>query len=156
MQIIPLMRKACHGALLTAGVRLMEPVLLYEFICLGDNFEILNKVLKKRRGHLTETTPSPGTPITLIQAYVPAIESIGLETDIRLLSRGQIFCSSFYSHYQIVEGDPLDSSIELPPLTKVQKSHLARDLMVKTRRRKGMSDDVVITSYFDLEELDIE
>jgi 116 kDa U5 small nuclear ribonucleoprotein component len=40
-------------------------------------------VLTKRRGHVTADVPKPGTPIYVLKAQVPVIESFGLETDIR-------------------------------------------------------------------------
>lgn len=50
---------------------------------------------------------------------------------------------------QIVPGDPLDKSITLRPLEPSPAQHLARDFMVKTRRRKGLSEDVSWAKYFD-------
>ena len=43
---------------------------------------------------------------------------------------------SVFDHWQIVPGDPLDKSILLRPLEPSPAPHLARDFMVKTRRRK--------------------
>ena len=50
---------------------------------------------------------------------------------------------------QIVPGDPLDRAVELRPLEPAPVNALARELMVKTRRRKGMSEDVSINKFFD-------
>ena len=49
----------------------------------------------------------------------------------------------------MVPGDPLDKSIELLPLEPTPIPHLARELMVKTRRRKGLMDDVSVMKFFD-------
>ena len=46
-------------------------------------------------------------------------------------------------------GDPLDRSIMLRPLEPAPVQHLAREFMVKTRRRKGMNEDVSINQFFD-------
>lgn len=46
-------------------------------------------------------------------------------------------------------GDPLDKSIQLRPLEPSAVPHLARELMVKTRRRKGLLEDVSIAKFFD-------
>lgn len=40
-------------------------------------------------------------------------------------------------------GDPLDKSIVLRPLEPAPAQALARDFMLKTRRRKGLADSVV-------------
>lgn len=48
-----------------------------------DCISAVYTILSRRRGHLTADTPKPGTPIYIIKAQVPVIESFGLETDIR-------------------------------------------------------------------------
>ncbi len=50
---------------------------------------------------------------------------------------------------QIVPGDPLDRSVILRTLEPAPVQALAREFMVKTRRRKGMSEDVSINKFFD-------
>jgi len=50
---------------------------------------------------------------------------------------------------QIVPGDPLDKSIVIRPLEPQPATHLAREFMIKTRRRKGLSEDVSINKFFD-------
>ena len=50
---------------------------------------------------------------------------------------------------QIVPGDPLDKTIVIRPLEPQPAPHLAREFMIKTRRRKGLSEDVSINKFFD-------
>ena len=50
--------------------------------------------------------------------------------------QGQAFCLSVFDHWQIVPGDPLDRSVVLRPLEPALPQELAREFMVKTRRRK--------------------
>ena len=50
---------------------------------------------------------------------------------------------------QIVPGEPLDKSIVIRPLEPQPAPHLAREFMMKTRRRKGLSEDVAINKFFD-------
>ena len=73
------------------------------------------------------------------QAFLPVIESFGFETDLRYHTQGQAFCLSVFDHWAIVPGDPLDKSIVLRPLEPAPIQHLAREFMVKTRRRKVCS-----------------
>lgn len=54
-----------------------------------------------------------------------------------------------FSHWQVVPGDPLDRQIILHPLEPSPIPALAREFMVKTRRRKGLSEDVTIAKFFD-------
>lgn len=64
------------------------------------------------------------------------IESFGFETDLRYHTQGQAFSLSVFDHWAIVPGDPLDKSIVLRLLEPAPIQHLAREFMVKTRRRK--------------------
>ena len=84
-----------------------------------------------------------------MKAQLPVIESFGFETDLRYHTQGQSFCLSVFDHWSVVPGDPLDKSIVLRPLEPAPVPHLAREFMVKTRRRKGMSEDVSISKFFD-------
>ena len=46
-------------------------------------------------------------------------------------------------------GDPLDKSVVLRPLEPAPTTSIARDFMIKTRRRKGLGDEVNAAKYFD-------
>ena len=78
----------------------------------------------------------PGSPLYTIKAFIPAIDSFGFETDLRTHTQGQAFCLSVFHHWQIVPGDPLDKSILIRPLEAQPATHLAREFMIKSRRRK--------------------
>ena len=43
----------------------------------------------------------------------------------------------------------MGKSVSLKPLEPSPAQYLARDFMIKTRRRKGLSEDVAITKFFD-------
>lgn len=102
------------------------------------------------RGHVTQDAPVPGSPLYTIKAFIPAIDSFGFETDLRTHTQGQAFCLSVFHHWQIVPGDPLDKSILIRPLEAQPATHLAREFMIKSRRRKVrimlMSDGCLSTS----------
>ncbi|CAJ2634592.1 116 kDa U5 small nuclear ribonucleoprotein component [Trifolium pratense] len=148
-QIIPTARRVAYSAFLMATPRLMEPVYYVEIQTPIDCVSAIYTVLSRRRGHVTGDVPQPGTPAYLVKAYLPVIESFGFETDLRYHTQGQAFCQSVFDHWAIVPGDPLDKSIVLRPLEPAPIQHLAREFMVKTRRRKGMSEDVSIGKFFD-------
>lgn len=65
------------------------------------------------------------------------------------LPQGQAFCQSVFDHWAVVPGDPLDRSVVLRPLEPAPVAALAREFCVKTRRRKGMSEDVSVAKFFD-------
>eukprot|EP01100_Stratorugosa_tubuloviscum_P009783 TRINITY_DN4118_c0_g1_i2.p1 TRINITY_DN4118_c0_g1~~TRINITY_DN4118_c0_g1_i2.p1 ORF type:complete len:981 (-),score=453.57 TRINITY_DN4118_c0_g1_i2:109-3051(-) len=148
-QIIPTSRRVAYSAFLMAAPRLMEPVYFTEIITPEDCVSSIYNILSRRRGHPSADIPKPGTPLYVVKAYVPAIDSFGLETDIRVHTQGQAFCMSVFDHWAIVPGDPLDRSIVLRPLEPSPAPHLAREFMVKTRRRKGLNDDVSVSKFFD-------
>ena len=100
-------------------------------------------------GHVTQDVPKPGSPLYTIKAFLPVIDSFGFETDLRTHTLGQAFCQQVFDHWQRLPGDPLDKSIQLKALEPAAAQHLARDFMVKTRRRKGLTEDVSISKFFD-------
>lgn len=151
--IIPAARRACYSAFLTATPRLMEPVYLVEIIAPADCSEAVYNVLSRRRGRVSEAPkPRPGTPLYTIKAFIPVIDSFGFETDLRTHTQGMAFCMSAFDHWAVVPGDPMDKSVVMRPLEAATSAdQLARDFMVKTRRRKGLSEDVSVHKFFDEE-----
>lgn len=148
-QIIPTARRVAYSAFLMATPRLMEPYFFVEVQAPADCVSAVYTVLARRRGHVTQDAPVPGSPLYTIKAFMPAIDSFGFETDLRTHTQGQAFCLSVFHHWQIVPGDPLDKSIIIRPLEPQPPTHLAREFMIKTRRRKGLSEDVSINKFFD-------
>ncbi|KAJ8909007.1 hypothetical protein NDN08_005706 [Rhodosorus marinus] len=148
-QIIPTARRVAYSAFLTASPRLMEPVYSAEVMCSADNVEAVYNILARRRGFVEQDAPVVGTPTFLIKATIPVLDSFGFESDLRLFTQGQAFCLQWFNHWSMMPGDPLDKDIHLVPLQPSPQNALARECMVKTRRRKGMSEDVSIGKYFD-------
>ncbi|CAG9465100.1 unnamed protein product [Pedinophyceae sp. YPF-701] len=148
-QVIPTARRVCYSAFLMATPRLMEPVYEVEVISPADCLQTVYSVLAKRRGHVTSEAPKPGTPVFIFSALLPVLESFGFETDLRYHTQGQAFCTQQFDHWTVVPGDPLDRTVVLRPLEPAPVNALARELMVKTRRRKGMSEDVSVAKFFD-------
>lgn len=148
-QIIPTARRVAYSAFLLATPRLMEPVQFSEIECPADCVAAIYNVLSRRRGHVVRDLPKPGSPMYVVHAYIPAMESFGFETDLRTHTSGQAMCQTMFDHWQLVPGDPLDRSILLRPLEPAPAPHLAREFMLKMRRRKGLSEDVSIHKFFD-------
>jgi len=148
-QVIPTARRVAYSSFLMASPRLMEPVFACEIQTPADCMSAIYTVLSKRRGHVIADNPKPGTPVYTVKALIPAIESFGFETDLRYHTQGQAFGQSYFDHWAVVPGDPLDRGIVLRPLEPSPVQALAREFMVKTRRRKGMSEDVSVQKFFD-------
>jgi U5 small nuclear ribonucleoprotein component len=148
-QLIPAARRCVYSSFLLANPRLMEPIMKCSIQCSPDLVNSLYQVISRRRGHIVEDFPKPGAPYYMVNAFLPLIDSFGFETDLRCYSQGQAMVYSYFDHWKLVEGDPLDSSYILQPLEPTPPQFLSRDFMIKTRRRKGLSDETTITKYFD-------
>ncbi|CAH0481776.1 unnamed protein product [Peronospora belbahrii] len=148
-QLIPTSRRVAYSAFLTATPRMLEPMYALEIQCPADTVSSLYQVLSRRRGHITHDAPKAGSPLYTVRGFVPVIESFGLETDLRVFTQGQAFITQVFDHWAVVPGDPLDTNVVLRPLEPAPVNDLAREFMVKTRRRKGLSEDVNVSKYFD-------
>ncbi|KAL7575919.1 hypothetical protein ACA910_000718 [Epithemia clementina (nom. ined.)] len=148
-QVIPTARRTVHSALLTATPRLMEPVFNFQIQCPKSIVESVQPVLARRRGHIVQDRPIPGTTLYSVRGFLPVLDSFGFETDLRTFTQGQAMVYSVFHHWSIVPGDPLDRSIILHPLEPSPPQCLARELLIKTRRRKGLAEDVSINKFFD-------
>lgn len=148
-QVIPASRRVAYSAMLTASPRLMEPMYLVEMTGPQEAVAAVYTLVSRRRGNVISEAPVAGTPLMCVRAHMPVLDSFGFEPDLRNLTHGAAFCLQVFDHWATVPGDPLDKTVELRPLEPAGRRELARECMVKTRRRKGMPDDVSITKYFD-------
>lgn len=162
-QIIPTARRVAFLSFLQAEPRMMEPYMFIEIVVPPDlvhnavdssgremrNSLLEDIIVEKRRGKIIKKQEIPGTPLYRINAIMPAIDSFGFETDLRVQTTGQAFCLSAFDEWRIVPGDPLDKEIDkyLTPLEPQRIEHLAREFLLKTRRRKGLSEDVNVEKY---------
>lgn len=46
-------------------------------------------------------------------------------------------------------GDPLDKDVKLRPLEPASAQATARDFVLKTRRRKGLAEDVTVSKFLE-------
>lgn len=150
-QIIPTARRACYSSFLMAGPRLMEPMYSCTMLGPANSVSALYTVLARRRGHVLSDAPVPGTPLYSVKGLIPTIDSFGFETDLRIHTQGQATVSLVFDRWQIVPGDPLDKSIKLRALEPASAQATARDFVLKTRRRKGLSEDVTVSKYVEPE-----
>ncbi|KAK5113052.1 hypothetical protein LTR62_003631 [Meristemomyces frigidus] len=150
-QIIPTARRACYSSFLMAGPRLMEPV--YQCAMLGPATAVsaLYTVLARRRGHVLSDAPVPGTPLYSVKGLIPVIDSFGFETDLRIHTQGQATVSLVFDRWSIVPGDPLDKGAVTRPLEPASAQATARDFVLKTRRRKGLVEDVGVGRFLEPE-----
>ncbi|GBG24818.1 Elongation factor 2 [Hondaea fermentalgiana] len=147
--VIPAVRRAAYSAFLTAAQRLMKPIYSVEVQAPRDLAAATQRALNMRRGRVFADAVIPWTPLSLFHGYLPVIDSFGFETDLRTYTHGAAFCHQSFDHWAVVPGDPMKSSIVIRPLEASRNQELARDFMLKTRRRKGLPENVAVAKYFD-------
>lgn len=150
-QIIPTTRRALYSSFLTASPRLLEPLYLVSMTGPADAVSALYTILARRRGHVLSDGPLAGTPLYGVRGLVPVIDSFGFETDVRIHTQGQASVALVFDKWSVVPGDPLDREIKLRPLEMAPVPATARDFVVKTRRRKGLSGDVSVGKFLEPE-----
>ena len=148
-QIIPTVRRSCYSSFLMASPRLVEPVYTCAITGPADAVSSVYTVLSRRRGHVLQDGPVSGTPLYSVKGLIPVIDSFGFETDLRIHTQGQATVSLVFERWNIVPGDPLDRDVKLRPLESASAQATARDFVLKTRRRKGLSEDVGISKFLE-------
>ncbi|KAG5421548.1 SNU114 [Candida metapsilosis] len=150
-QIIPLVRRACYTGLLTAKPRLLEPIYKVDAVCPYKAIRIVREIFKLRRGHFGKQEPIEGTPFYHVEGFVPVIDSFGLQSDVKLHAQNKVSMSMVFSHWEIVPGDPFDTTCPLPTLEAVPEESLSRDFLLKTRKRKDLTGEPTLQKYIDSE-----
>lgn len=141
-QIIPMIRKGCYVALMTATPILMEPIFECNIIVHEILISVVEDIFKRRRGSkIYRQENISGTPLVELKGQIPVIESIGFETDLRLSTNGGGMCQLHFWNkiWKKVPGDVMDANAFIPKLKPAPIDSLSRDFVMKTRRRKGLS-----------------
>jgi len=137
-QIIPTARRVYYAAELTGQPRLMEPVYLVEIQTPEHAMGGIYGVLNRRRGHVIAEDRRIGTPLFNLKAYLPVLESFGFTADLRSHTQGQAFPQCVFDHWQVIPGDPTDST---------SKAH---QIVLGVRKRKGLGDEIPpLDRFFD-------
>ncbi|GAV56247.1 hypothetical protein ZYGR_0BB00240 [Zygosaccharomyces rouxii] len=143
-QLIPMIRRACYIALLTATPILLEPIYEVDVIVHLKLLSIIEELFAKRRGgRIYKTSSIAGSPLIEVRGQLPVIESVGFETDLRLSTMGAGMCQMhfFKKIWRKVPGDVMDEQAVIFKLKPAPIGSLSRDFVMKTRRRKGISNN---------------
>jgi elongation factor 2 len=137
-QIIPTARRCLYACMLTAEPRLMEPVYLVEIQCPESAMGGIYSCLNRRRGHVISEEQKVGTPMYVVKAFLPVMESFGFTADLRSHTSGQAFPQCIFDHWQVLPGAPTDAT------TKTFK------IVSDTRKRKGLKETIAtLDNYLD-------
>jgi len=137
-QIMPLAKKVFSAAQMASGPKILEPMYLVEITVPQQAHSGVFNTLNTKRGEVESITERPGTPITLIRAYLPVLESFGFTELLRKNTGGRAFPQMKFSHWKPLGGDPFKEGSQ------------AFSAMKEVRKRKGMKEDLPIFSdYYD-------
>lgn len=137
-QLIPCSRRVYSAAQLKAAPRLQEPYFLVEITCPNDCAGQVYSCLTQKRGEIESEDQIPGTPITMIKAFLPVAESFGFTGYLRSHTAGQAFPNCSFHHYGMIPQDPL--SVNPNQVTEIVK---------QIRIRKGLKEEVFALSHYE-------
>lgn len=138
-----LTRQLVASTFLSAAPTLLEPIVSIDVLVPLVRVPDVEPIVQRRRGVVHgELYRIPATPLCMVRCIMPLADSYGFETELRLITRGEAQLSTRFDHWAAVPGDPLDESIVMRPLQAAHGYQLARDFVLKTRRRKGLSATV--------------
>ncbi|KAH9578994.1 Elongation Factor G [Trypanosoma melophagium] len=136
--VLSISRTTVKQALLGAQPRLLEPVLAVDITCPPECVATIAEILQMRRGNIVSEEPIAATTLVCVRALVPAMDSFGLETQMRMMTQGEAFPLFSFDRWDLVPGDPFDATIHVGMLQPARGYQLARDFTLKTRFRKGL------------------
>ncbi|KAG5594008.1 hypothetical protein H5410_035240 [Solanum commersonii] len=104
-EVVHIMQRATHLALLEATPRRMEPIYLVQIQAPRNYLDVVNRLLVLRKGQVisTEEVPQRETPTSVIKAHLPVIESFGFND---ALKEQKGFCQCVFDHWGIVPENP--------------------------------------------------
>jgi elongation factor 2 len=137
-QIIPTARRCFYACMLTAQPSLLEPIYQVEIQCPESAIGGIYSCLNRKRGIVFEEGQVPGTPMYIVKAYLPVMESFGFTADLRSNTGGKAFPQCVFDHWQLFPGDTLDEE---------SKPH---KIVLDIRKRKGLKEGMPsLDNYLD-------
>jgi len=117
---------------------MMEPMYLVEITVPQEAQTGVFTTLNTKRGEIDQIHDRPGTPLTLMRAYLPVMESFGFTQLLRQNTGGKAFPQMKFSHWKAMIGDPMKSGTP------------AYATLMNTRKRKGLKEELpIFNDYFD-------
>jgi len=136
-QIIPTARRVLYAAMLTAKPAIMEPIFAIEIQTPSTHSGVVYSCVSQKRGRIVSEERAIGN-LMVLKGFLPVAESFGFNGYIREATSGQAFPQLSFSHWEVMNGDPLD------PTSKVGK------LVRAVRKRKGLKEDIPsLNEYLD-------
>jgi len=115
---------------LSAKPALVEPIFLAEIQTEHEVVSKIHTLLGRRRGFVIDEMPKEGTPLYLVKAHIPVLESFGFDADLREATSGRAIPQLLFSHWQVVDGDPNEEGT------------LANKIICQVRERKNLKGKI--------------
>lgn len=128
-QIMPPFKRSFFCCQLMSEPVLFEPMYVADITVPVTAVSGVYSTLNQRRGIVEGNEERPGTPLCKVKAFLPVLESFGFTALLRQNTSGQAFPQMIFSHWQALNGDPLDED---------SQSNL---VMQEVRERKGLKED---------------
>jgi len=137
-QIQPCAKRVFSACQIASGPKLLEPMYLVEITVPNSDISGVFHTLNSKRGIIDNITERVGTPLSILKAFLPVLESFGFTELLRKNTGGKAFPQMKYSHWQLVNGDAYK---EDTPTYKI---------IMDVRKRKGLKVELPkFNDYFD-------
>jgi len=137
-QLMPPVKRAMFGCQIQSGPGLLEPFYQASITVPEGAVAGVFQTLNARRGEVENKEDRAGTPICVITAYLPVLESFGFTSLLRQNTSGQAFPQMIFSHWGATSGSPYDAGSQTEGIVKM------------IRKRKGMKEELPdFKDYYD-------
>ncbi|MEM2443190.1 MAG: GTP-binding protein [Candidatus Bathyarchaeia archaeon] len=110
-QIMPAVRRAIVGSILTANPILLEPIYGIQVSAPSDRIGDVINLIIRRRGKIS-LVEDRGL-FSLINGFIPVAESFGLAEEMRAVTSGRAFWQNYFSHWERVPEECMTHVIRL-------------------------------------------
>ncbi|ESL10709.1 translation elongation factor EF-2 [Trypanosoma rangeli SC58] len=146
--VLPCVRDACRAAMELHPRRLVEPVYECTVYSFGATQGKIYGSLSRRRAEIIEEVPNEGSDLFYIRCLLPAVESFGLQDELRVITQGASTAQLQMSLWSIVDADPYFTPTTKEEIeeygTEVGTKNIAEQLLERIRRRKGLYRERVV------------
>jgi elongation factor 2 len=137
-QLMPPVKRAMFGCQIDAGPALMEPMYQCSITVPASAVAGVFTTLNARRGTVENKEDRQGTPLSVITAFLPVLESFGFTQVLRQNTSGQAFPQLIFSHWQMCTGSPYDEGSQCASVCSM------------VRKRKGLKEEMpIFADYYD-------
>jgi len=137
-QIMPPVKRAMYACQIKSEPRILEPMFVADITVPAAALAGVYNTLNARRGQVEGKEDRAGTPISIIRAFLPVLESFGFTSLLRQNTGGQAFPQLIFSHWQELEGNPFE------------EGSMANKVVIGVRKRKGLKEGMPqFNDYYD-------